>query len=48
MLRGSVPGHSRGFEPGSGFGFSNAIMIAIEKQFRIDRTLIFFFQPDRD
>jgi len=37
-----------GSEPGSGFYFSNAITIAIEKQFRINRTLIFFFQPDRD
>jgi hypothetical protein len=25
-----------------------AIMIAIEKPFRIDRTLIFLFQPDFD
>jgi hypothetical protein len=27
---------------------SNAITIAIEKPIRINRTLIFFFQPDRD
>jgi len=34
--------------PDRDWNFSSAIGIAIEKLIRIDRTLIFIFQPDRD
>jgi len=38
----------KNFRADSDFSFSNAIVIAIEKPIRIDRTLIEYFRADFD